>query len=210
MPSRTWLRQQISATSALKAFAVLACALLCSPTLPAASPKEPPAQTVDSGSFGVFMNGKRVATETFSIHQSSTGSLVTSEFKTESGVEKAAQSSELQLSPNGDLQSYQWKETSPGESHALVFPNQEFLTERFSKSAQDKPLEHPGRLFLCSERSPGVEISGDDVQAGGRPDFLSAETTGAAWDAECACPAVHASHHAVFGQGEGPDSRNRA
>jgi len=143
MQPRTGLRQQISAGSALKFLSVLAWALLCSLTLSAGAPKEPPAQTVDSGSFGVFMNGKRVATETFSIHQSSTGSSVTSEFKTEAGVEKAAQDSELQLSPNGDLQSYQWKETSPGESHALVFPNQDFLTERFSKSPQDKPQEQP-------------------------------------------------------------------
>ena len=140
--TRVWLAS-LSTCSTRKIFTTLA--LFVTPlTLSAASPKEPPAaQTVDSGSFGVFMNGKRVATETFSIHQSSTGSSVTSEFKTEVGVEKAAQNSELQLSPNGDLQSYQWNETSPGESHALVFPNQDFLTERFSKSPQDKPLEQP-------------------------------------------------------------------
>jgi hypothetical protein len=136
MQSRTWLTQSFLT-------AAVALSLLSSPAFSAASPKEPPAQRVDSGSFGVFMNGKRVATETFSIHQSSTGSSVTSEFKTEAGVERAAQSSELQLSPNGDLQSYQWKETSPGESHALVYPNQDFLTERFSKSPQDKPQEQP-------------------------------------------------------------------
>jgi hypothetical protein len=109
----------------------------------AASPKEPSGQLVDSGSFGVFMNGKRVATETFSIHQSETGSLVTSEFKTEVGVEKAAQNSALELNPKGELKSYEWKETSPGESHAMVFPNQDFLTERFSKRPQDKQQEQP-------------------------------------------------------------------
>jgi len=109
----------------------------------AGSPKEPPAQTVDSGSFGVFMAGKRVATETFSIHQTNVGSSVTSEFKTEAGVEKAEQTSELQLAPNGDLKSYQWNEKVPGDSRALVYPNQDFLTERFSKSAGDKPQEQP-------------------------------------------------------------------
>lgn len=111
--------------------------------LSAGSPKEPPAQTVDSGSFGVFMNGKRVATETFSIHQSTTGSSVTSQFKTEAGVEQAEQTSELQLSSNGDLKSYQWNEKVPGDSRALVYPNQDFLTERFSKSGGDKPQEQP-------------------------------------------------------------------
>ena len=78
--------------------------------------KEPAGQTVDSGSFGVFMNGHRVATEKFSIQQNNAGSVATSEFKTEPGVEPAAQSSELQLAPNGDLQKYEWKEISPGKS----------------------------------------------------------------------------------------------
>jgi len=129
----------------MKAVIHIALALCCSlpAVLLAGSPKEPPAQTVDSGSFGVFMGGKRVATEIFSVYQGSAGSSVRSEFKTEAGVEKAAQNSELELSPNGELKSYQWKETTPGESQALVFPNQDFLTERFSKSPVDKPLEQP-------------------------------------------------------------------
>ena len=49
------------------------------------------AQNVDAGSFGVFMNGRRVATETFSVHQSSTGSSIVSEFKSEAGANKAEQ-----------------------------------------------------------------------------------------------------------------------
>jgi hypothetical protein len=121
---------------------VLALTFLCPLAFSAASPKQP-VQTVDSGSFGVFMNGQRVATETFSIHQDETGSSVVSEFKTEAGVQKAAQNSELQLDTKGQLKSYQWKETSPGDSHAMVFPAQDFLTERFSKSLQDKPQEQP-------------------------------------------------------------------
>src|SRR5256885_16855392 len=45
--------------------------------LAAAAPakeKEPAGQKVDNGSFGVFVNGRRVATETFSIVQSNNGS----------------------------------------------------------------------------------------------------------------------------------------
>lgn len=108
-----------------------------------ASSKEPAAQTVDSGSFGVFMNGKRVATETFSIQQGSAGSTVTSEFKTEAGTDKASQNSDLELTPNGDLKSYIWKETSPGDSRAMVYPTESFLTERFTKTSSDKPIEQP-------------------------------------------------------------------
>ena len=40
--------------------------------------KEAPGASVDSGTFGVFINGKRVATETFSITQASTGNVITS------------------------------------------------------------------------------------------------------------------------------------
>lgn len=124
----------------------IASGLLC--TLLAASAwaapgKEAPGQAVDSGTFGVFMNGKRVATETFSIHQGSTGSTVISRFKTEAGPEQAEQSSELQLTATGELKSYEWKEVSPGQSLATVLPSQDFLTERYSSSPTDKPHEQP-------------------------------------------------------------------
>ena len=112
--------------------------------------KAPTAQNVDSGSFGVFMNGRRVATETFSVHQSSTGSSIVSEFKSEAGADKAEQKSEWQMSPNGDLRKYEWKEVSPGQSQAAVVPNQEFLTERFRASPQDKELEQPFMLPASS------------------------------------------------------------
>jgi hypothetical protein len=143
MRSRTWLTQWFSVSDTPRILPALALSLLFPLAYSAASTKEAPAQIVDAGSFGVFMNGKRMATETFSIHQSETGSSVTSEFKTEAGVEKAAQNSQLELNPKGELKSYQWKETSPGESHAMVFPSQDFLTERFSKRPQDKPQEQP-------------------------------------------------------------------
>jgi len=116
--------------------------LLLSSTLAAAG-STPAGKKVDSGSFGVFMNGQRVATETFSIHQDDDGSSVVSEFKTETGMDKAAQNSELQLDAKGNLKNYEWKETSPGQSQASVFPANDFLTERFSKTPQEKPHEQP-------------------------------------------------------------------
>src|SRR5262252_9436009 len=64
---------------------------------------------VDSGSFGVFMNGRRVATETFSIQQGPNGSIATSEFKTDQGnSSQTSQSSELDLSSSGDIRKYEW------------------------------------------------------------------------------------------------------
>jgi len=111
----------------------------------ATAPKEKEAsgQVVDSGSFGVFVNGRRVATETFSIQQTANGSIAISEFKTEGGADKAVQSSELQLTSGGDLRRYEWKEVSPGKSQAVVVPNENLLVERSTSNPQDKQDEHP-------------------------------------------------------------------
>jgi hypothetical protein len=107
-------------------------------------------QMVDSGSFGVFINAQRVATETFSIQQSSGGSSIVSRFKSESGVDKAEQTSELQMTSSGDLRKYEWKEVSPGQSQAVVVPNQDFLIERFKSSPQEKEQEQPFMLPASS------------------------------------------------------------
>jgi hypothetical protein len=112
--------------------------------------KESAGQIVDAGSFGVFMNGHRVATEKFSIQQSPAGSVATSEFKTEPGVDPAAQSSELQLAPNGDLRKYQWKEASPGRAQAVLVPNDNLLVERSTNNPQDKEEEHPFLLPIST------------------------------------------------------------
>jgi hypothetical protein len=100
-------------------------------------------QNVDSGTFGVFMNGHRVATETFSIRQTSSGSSITSDFKAEQGVDQAAQSSELQLTPAGDLRKYEWKETLPEKIQAVVIPNENFLIERITVNPSEKAQEQP-------------------------------------------------------------------
>lgn len=137
-------RFEIEVSKHVRWFAsALFCTVLAASAWAAAPEKETPGQTVDSGSFGVFMNGKRVATETFSIHQSSTGSSIISRFKTDAGPDLAEQSSELQLTAGGELKSYEWKEISPGQSQATVVPGQDFLTERYTNSPTDKPKEQP-------------------------------------------------------------------
>jgi hypothetical protein len=105
--------------------------------------KEPADHIVDSGSFGVFMNGHRVATETFSIQQNNNGSIATSEFRTDAAADKAVQSSELRLNASGDIVKYEWKEVSPGQGQAVVLPNENFLIERSHNNPQDKQDEHP-------------------------------------------------------------------
>src|SRR5205807_6724149 len=91
----------------------------------ASKEKEPVGQMVDSGSFGVFMNGKRVATETFSIQQSGGASTTSAQVKEEGGS-GASQSSELQITSAGAVIRYEWRELSPGKSALVIVPNNEF------------------------------------------------------------------------------------
>jgi len=108
--------------------------------------KEASGQMVDSGALGVFLNGKRIATETFTIQQSTTGSVISSQFKTEEGADKAAQTSELQLAPNGDIRKYEWNEIAPGKAQATVAPSNEYLMEHITGSGSEKPEDQPFML----------------------------------------------------------------
>jgi len=141
-------------TSTHTRFIVRTILTLCVLTVLAAASgkddKAPTAQMVDSGSFGVFMNGHRVATETFSIHQSGDGSSIDSQFKSEAGMDKAEQTSDWQMTASGELRKYEWKEVSPGQSRAVVQPNQDFLLERFRSNPQDKDQEQPFMLPASS------------------------------------------------------------
>ena len=100
-------------------------------------------QKVDSGSFGVFMNGRRVGTETFSISQNPNGSVIQSEFKAEGSAGQAVQNSELQLTGTGEIRRYEWKELSPGKAQSVVIPNDQLLTQKWSAGPQEKEQEQP-------------------------------------------------------------------
>lgn len=101
--------------------------------------KDASAKVVDSGSFGIFVSGRRVATETFSIKQIADGSITSSDIKMEGGNE--AQHSDLQLTPNGDLIRYDWKETGPEKGETTLVPTQQFLMQQVR--AADKSTELP-------------------------------------------------------------------
>jgi len=100
-------------------------------------------QKVDSGSFGVFMNGRRVGTETFSITQNANGSVIQSEFKADGSAGLAVQNSELQLTGAGEIRRYEWKELSPGKAQSVVIPNDQLLTQKWSAGPQEKQQEQP-------------------------------------------------------------------
>ena len=110
-----WLRQSAAKRKSNRLMVAAACLLFFVSALTFAADKKLAAEpAVDSGSFAVLMGGRRVGTETFSISQSSEGSSITSHFKTETGTERAEQSSDLELYANGDLRKYEWHELAPG------------------------------------------------------------------------------------------------
>lgn len=108
-----------------------------------AKSKEAPGQTVDSGSFGILVNGQRVATEKFSVQQTATGSTITSELREDASSEKASQTSSMQLTAAGELVRYEWKELAPGKTQLELVPNDQFLLERVTVNPGDKPIEQP-------------------------------------------------------------------
>jgi hypothetical protein len=97
--------------------------------------------SVDSGTFAVKKNGQTIAMETFSVQDSSSGKIISSQFKTTFGNEAHAQSSELHLSPGGDLLQYHWKEEDPGKGELTLAPNDQFLLEHITANPGDKPAE---------------------------------------------------------------------
>ena len=112
--------------------------------------KEHEGKKVDSGSFGIFQNGHRVGTETFSIYQTGNGSVIQSEFKTENAPIAAVQTSEMQLTATGDIRRYEWKELSPGKAESVVLPNDDFLTEKWRTGPEEKEHEQPYLLPLST------------------------------------------------------------
>jgi hypothetical protein len=128
-----------------------ALTVICLSLAPAAAAKKSDKpQVVDSGSFGVFIKGRRVATEKFQIEQRGDASVATSEFKTEDGSDKVAQKAELQIAANGDLRRYTWRELDPGKAQEVVEPSDQFLIEHITPNPPEKPQDHPFMLPIST------------------------------------------------------------
>jgi hypothetical protein len=123
--------------------ALVWCIAASAAPVPKEKEKEHEGKNVDSGSFGVFQNGRRVGTETFSIYQTSNGSVIRSEFKTENSPTQGVQTAELQLTATGDIRRYEWKELSPGSAQSVVLPNADFLNQKWTTGAGEKEHEQP-------------------------------------------------------------------
>lgn len=112
-------------------------------------------KVADSGSFGIFMNGKRVGTETFNITETPNAdrdraySTASSEIKFDDGHFKATQSAEMQVTAKGELRSYNWHSTVPQKEEASVEPKDELLVEHIVPADQKK-LDVPHMLPLST------------------------------------------------------------
>ncbi|MFZ0956127.1 MAG: hypothetical protein WAN60_07275 [Candidatus Sulfotelmatobacter sp.] len=106
-------------------------------------------QVVDSGSFGIFVKGARVATETFHIEQQNGATLIKSQLKETSGGDSTSQKSDLEMTPSGDLLRYEWSQSSGGS--LSVFPDNEFLKEKITAPGATKPAE---QAFLLPASTP--------------------------------------------------------
>ena len=119
--------------------AVLTCAAL----LYAGDKKDKPkgsAHQIDSGSFGVFVRGQRVVTETFSVQQEDGVSIVKAHLQETGNSATAGQSSDLRMTSSGDLLRYDWND---GGGSLVVTPNNEFLLEKITTAGSAKPAEQP-------------------------------------------------------------------
>lgn len=112
----------------------LSAALLAANSLSAgdkdkSAPEKMEAKVVDSGSFGIYLDGKRIGTETFKIEQRPDYSIATASVKVDDGKTKAEQTSEMRVNPNGDLRSYTWRATLPVAEESSVEPQKDLLME---------------------------------------------------------------------------------
>lgn len=98
---------------------------------------------VDSGSFAILVNGRRVATESFRMEQHNGSNTVSSELRSEGS--KSMQSAEMEVGADGALKRYVWKEVNPGKAQIVVEPqDSEFLVAHISDDgAAPKDVTHP-------------------------------------------------------------------
>jgi hypothetical protein len=102
-------------------------------------------KVVDSGTFSISVQGKKVATETFRIEQRADGSVTHAQLKVEDETSRANLTSEMYVGANGDLRRYKWQEVS-GKGSSVLEPQNEFLIERFTDEtgkAQEMPYVLP-------------------------------------------------------------------
>jgi hypothetical protein len=93
---------------------------------------------VDSGSFGIYLNGKRIGTEKFDIEQHVDEGVITAEIDVGDGDNKSKQNSELRVGSDGNLRIYKWRSTLPTKEESTVEPKEQLLIEHMANGEQKK------------------------------------------------------------------------
>lgn len=158
-------------------------------------------QVVDSGTFGVYVGGRRVASEVFRIEQGSTMSLAHAELRLEDGTANVSQSSDMEIEPNGDLHRYAWQEFHPEKAELTVLPNDEFLIEHISPNpvtkdkTQDLPHLLPHSTIILDDNffSHREILAWRYLASGCRPDGTSLKCSPAPAQFGILIPNQHAS-----------------
>jgi hypothetical protein len=101
-------------------------------------PKDKKNTPVDSGSFGIFLNGKRIGTEKFTIEQQVDEGVVTAAITVDDGSNRAEQNSELRVGADGNLKLYKWRSTLPTREESIVEPKEQLLIEHLTAADQKK------------------------------------------------------------------------
>jgi hypothetical protein len=128
----------------------LIAVLMFTTVLGASDDKKPARKVADAGSFGIFVNGNRVATETFHIEEGPEVSTATSEIKvSQGGSVQALQTAEMQVTTKGDLRLYTWRSSVPAKEETTVVPNDQLLVEHLT-TADLKKLDVPYLLPLST------------------------------------------------------------
>ena len=135
--------------------AVLASSLVLNATDKPKPKEKASSHIADSGSFGLYLNGRRVGTETFNITETLNSeqrpeySTASSEIKFDDGKYRATQSAEMQISAKGELRSYVWHATVPQKEEASVEPKDQLLVEHIMPADQKK-IDVPHMLPLST------------------------------------------------------------
>ncbi len=133
----------------LRLFSAAATMFLLASALAAGTKPVPKnATVVDEGTFAVFQNGARIATEEFAIYQYADHNTTACHLRGE-GTAHFEQSSELTLRPDGNLSRYEWKELAPAKSSATVEPGDQVLVLH-STGEDGKPIKDQS-FFLAPD-----------------------------------------------------------
>ena len=100
--------------------------------------KKPASKVWDSGTFSIYMNGKRIGAEKFQIERRGDVNVATSEIKVDDGTSKAVQTAEMHVTPKGELRSYVWRATVPQKEESSVEPKDQLLVEHVVPADQKK------------------------------------------------------------------------